>query len=110
MIILITIISILFFSLTAFVLRKYLNLKICPLCAGVSLSWLWMLLGIWFGLLPIEKYQLMTAMLMGGSIIGIVNKLEEKKVFLKLRSGKKQNTPEENKKVGELKDRLDNCC
>ncbi len=109
MIILITTSSILFFSLTAFILRKYLNLKICPLCVGVSLTWLWMLIGIWFGILSVEKYQLITAVLMGGSIIGIVNKLgEKKKMFIGSRNVGVESVSEKN--VEKLKDQMENCC
>jgi len=106
MVILITIVSILFFSLSAFTTRKYLGLKICPICAGVSLTWLWMFLGMWYGLISIEKYQLITAVLMGGSIIGITNKLQEnKEKFFRF-----VNNKEQGENVEKLKDKLKNCC
>ncbi len=51
---------------------------ICPICAGVSGTWLWMLLGMFTGKLPITNYQLPVAILMGGSIVGIAYQLEDR--------------------------------
>ena len=104
----IAIISILILTSAIWVLNKKLPIKICPVCAGVSLTWLWMLLGMGYGLLSIEKYQFITAILMGGSVVGITNKLEEKyKTF------KKQKTLVEIRNNGQaevLKEQLDDCC
>ncbi|MEK7190231.1 MAG: hypothetical protein AAB661_00500, partial [Patescibacteria group bacterium] len=77
-----------------------LPFQICPICAGVSLTWLWMLFGMGLGFLSVEKYQMVIAILMGGSVIGIVNKLEEKwKIFSKSRNTNKA-----------LQNKLKDCC
>lgn len=102
----IAIISILSLTSIVWVLNKILLIKICPICAGVSLTWLWMLLGMGYGLLSIEKYQLITAILMGGSVVGITNKIEEKYKILKGRKIKDRA----NGKVETLKKQLDDCC
>lgn len=58
--------------------NRILPFRICPICAGVSGTWLWMLIGIFLGLLPTTHYQLLTALLMGGSVVGIAYQLEKK--------------------------------
>lgn len=100
----IAILSIFIFTVIVWGFNKKLPVKICPICAGVSLTWLWMLLGMGYGLLPIEKYQLVTAILMGGSVVGITDKLGEKyKIFKseksKIKSGNKEET-----------DKIKDCC
>jgi len=104
----IVILSILIFTGIVWALNKKLPVQICPICAGVSLTWLWMLLGMSYGLLSIEKYQLITAVLMGGSVVGITNKLEEKYKMLKIR--KTIIKDGNNEKSGTLKKQLDDCC
>lgn len=98
----IAILSILIFTGAVWAINKILSIQICPICAGVTLTWLWMLLGIGLGFLPISRYELIIAILMGASIGGIVTEI--KKVFLKLKN-KTQNT-----KVAEIKKQLDDCC
>lgn len=73
--ILIAVLSI--FAIAGFVrfLGKISSLKICPVCAGVAGTWLWMLLGVLSGYLP--TYLLPTAILMGGSVVGIAYQLEK---------------------------------
>lgn len=73
----ITIISILAITVAAWVIRKTAKLNICPICAGVSLTWLWMLLGLWFGKLPPGDYRLLVAVLLGGTVVGSMSKLEQ---------------------------------
>ncbi|OGI66227.1 hypothetical protein A3A95_02190 [Candidatus Nomurabacteria bacterium RIFCSPLOWO2_01_FULL_39_18] len=102
----IAIISILLIVSVIWFVNKKLSIKICPICAGVSLTWLWMLLGMGYGLLSVEKYQLVTAVLMGGSVVGITNKLEEKYKILKRRKIVNRN----NGKAEILKEQLDDCC
>ncbi len=51
---------------------------ICAICAGVSGTWAWMLLGMLTGKLPITSYQLPAAILMGGSVVGIAYQLEDR--------------------------------
>ncbi len=67
-------ISILVLSGIAFLLNKFLRFKICPICAGVFLTWLGLLI------LKFLNYSfdfLILALLMGGSVVGIVYKLGE---------------------------------
>jgi len=79
-------------------------MQICPICAGVSLTWLWMLFGMWFGLLSVARYEFLTAILMGASIGGIIT--DFKKLFLKFRNKDKGIT----EKVESLENNLENCC
>ncbi|OGI60961.1 hypothetical protein A2814_02655 [Candidatus Nomurabacteria bacterium RIFCSPHIGHO2_01_FULL_38_19] len=102
--IIVAILSILLLTLAVWVINKKSPIRICPLCVGVTLTWLWMLLGMWFGLLSIDRYEILTAVLMGASIGGIVTEL--KKMFLKLRE-KRQG---KSKGVESLEDKLKNCC
>jgi len=106
--IIIAVVSIVVFTVIAWAMNKKLPIKICPICAGVSLTWLWMLLGMGYGLLSIEKYQLITAVLMGGSVVGITNKLQEKYKILKEQRILAQE--KNNKKVETSKNQLDDCC
>lgn len=48
-----------------------MNIRICRLCAGVSLLWLSLSAGVAFGFLPISDFQLPIAVLMGGTVVGI---------------------------------------
>ena len=100
----IAIISILFWTLTVWVINKKLPIQICSICAGVTLTWLSLLLGMWFGLLSVSKYEFITAILMGASIGGIVTEL--KKMLLKFRN----RSESKNKKVEPLEDKLKDCC
>ena len=102
----IPLLSIFVLTIFVWVINKKLPIQICPICAGVSLTWLWMLFGMSSGMLSIEKYQLMTAILMGGSIVGITNKLEEKYKIQKARKIIDGNDT----KTKALKKQLDNCC
>ena len=83
-------------------------MKICPVCAGVLLTWLWMLLGMGYGFLSVEKYQIITAILMGGSVVGITNKLEEKYKIFKLEKSKIRS--ENGEKEEKIKNQMENCC
>lgn len=78
MAILITLISIFAFAGTALLLNKIAGFLVCPICAGVAGTWIWMLAGLWSGALPVEDYRLITAMLIGGSVVGIAYQLERK--------------------------------
>ena len=98
----IAITSILILTFLVWLLDKKLPVKICSICAGVTLTWAWMLFGMWFGFLSVSRYEFITAILMGASIGGIVTEL--KKLFLK----RKKRT--ENIKVGAIEKQLDNCC
>ena len=77
MTIIIAIASILILTAVFAALRKFRVIKICPICAGVSGTWIWMISGIFLDLLPISHFQLPTAILMGGSIVGLAYRLEK---------------------------------
>lgn len=94
--------SILILTVFVWALSKKLLFKVCSICAGVTLTWLWMLLGMWFGFLSPARYEFIIAILMGASIGGIVTEI--KKMFQKSRNKAK------NGKADEIKEQLDNCC
>ncbi len=75
MLITITIASIL--GITAFVrlVNRVLPLRICPICAGVSGTWLGLIAAYFLGY-PIDL--IIPALLMGGSVVGIAYQLEKK--------------------------------
>ncbi len=54
------------------------SFKVCPICVGVSGTWTWILIGIYFGSLETENWKLMAAILMGGSVVGIAYQLAVK--------------------------------
>ena len=76
--------SIFVFTGIIWILNKKLPFQICPICAGVSLTWLWIFFGMFFGKLLVVDYQLPTAILAGGTVVGLMSKLEEfiKKKFV----------------------------
>jgi hypothetical protein len=98
------ILSILVFTLLVWAINKKLPIQICPICAGVTLTWLWMLLGMWLGFLSVARYEILTAILMGASIGGMVTEL--KKIFSKFRNRNETKS----KKVESLESKLKNCC
>src|SRR3990172_11512216 len=73
----IAIVSILIITFSVWFVNKKLPFKICPICAGVALTWLWFLIGMFAGNLPVSSYQLPMAILMGGTVVGLMSKLEK---------------------------------
>lgn len=72
------IISILTITLIAWAVGKTTPIKICPICAGVAGTWIWLIAARFMGCaVPIE----IPAILMGGSVVGIAYQLEKKIVF-----------------------------
>lgn len=71
MVLVITIISIFSIAFAAWLAGKILPFRICPVCAGVAGTWLWLLAGIYLNLLKTENWQLIIAVLMGGSVVGV---------------------------------------
>jgi len=53
--------------------NRYRVKKFCPICAAVSLTWLWLLLKYFLGW---HVDTLLIAILMGGSVIGIMYQLK----------------------------------
>lgn len=78
MAIILVVVSILVITVAVWLANRFLPIKICPICAGVSLTWFWMLLGILTERLAVAGFQLPIAILMGGSIVGIAYQLEKK--------------------------------
>jgi len=52
----------------AWVARRTLRVAVCPICAGVAGTWLWMLVARQFGLLGIDTSML--PLLLAGSVVG----------------------------------------
>ncbi|KKU73378.1 MAG: hypothetical protein UX98_C0008G0044 [Parcubacteria group bacterium GW2011_GWA2_47_26] len=50
---------------------RFMAIKICPACVGVSGTWLILIFGVLIGALQIEAWQLIIAILMGGTVVGI---------------------------------------
>ena len=73
----IPIISIISFTFIMWIFNKIFSVKVCSLCAGVSITWLWIFFGITFGKLSVDLYQLPLAILAGGTVVGLMYKLEE---------------------------------
>ena len=71
------ILSIVIITIVIWLAQKIFPFEICPICAGVSLTWLWLLVGMRLNLLLIVDYQLITAILMGGTAVGLMSKLEK---------------------------------
>ncbi|OGD30388.1 hypothetical protein A2833_02000 [Candidatus Azambacteria bacterium RIFCSPHIGHO2_01_FULL_44_55] len=78
MIITIVIISILAISGIAALINKIPPFRICPICAGVAGTWFWLLIGIHLNLLKNENWKLITAILMGGSVVGIAYQIAKR--------------------------------
>ena len=75
MLFVITIISIFIIGFLVWLANHFLPFRICPICAGVSGTWIWLLTGYFMG------YQIdliIPAMLMGGSVVGLAFQLGEK--------------------------------
>ena len=75
MLITITVISILAVTALAYFAKRILPLKVCPICAGVFITWVW-LLGAHFQGYPVDL--VVPALLMGGSVVGIAYSLEKR--------------------------------
>ncbi len=71
----IAIVSILVIAGLVLAANKVLKIKVCPICAGVSGTWIWMLL-VNFLIGPIDL--LIPAMLMGGTVAGLAYQGEKR--------------------------------
>jgi len=60
--ILIFILSVLAITVLVWLANKILPFKICPICVGVSGTWVWILAGISSGLLNVENWRMIVAM------------------------------------------------
>ncbi len=70
-----TIASILAIAGLAWAAGRVLRLPLCPICAGVTGTWSWMLIARHFG---IAVDASMLATLLGGSVVGIAYQLERR--------------------------------
>lgn len=75
MLISVTVLSILVIALLIWLANKLLPFAICPICAGVFLTWLG-LIGARFAGYDIDP--IVPAILMGGSVVGIAYQLDKK--------------------------------
>ena len=81
MIIVIAITSILVITVVIWTINRIMPIKICPICSGVSLTWIWFLVANEIGYSVALEIP---ALLMGGSVVGLAYQLEKK---LPVRSG-----------------------
>lgn len=70
---LIVLLSLFSITLMIWLINKVSPFAVCPICVGVSGTWLWMLAGRFLGY-PADNAVL--ALLMGGSVVGIAYQLE----------------------------------
>src|SRR3989344_1549748 len=70
-----TVASILGITALAHFAKRILPFKVCPICAGVFITWVW-LLGAHF--LGYQINLMIPALLMGGSVVGIAYQLVKK--------------------------------
>lgn len=76
--IIIATILILTISFTVRLLNKAMPFKICSVCAGVSLTWFLISVGIVTGLLESDSWKLIIAIAMGGTAAGVAFQAEKK--------------------------------
>jgi len=67
--------SILLITLGVWLVNRILPFQVCPICAGVSGTWFWM---IGARILGYNIDMLVPAVLMGGSVVGLAYQLETK--------------------------------
>jgi hypothetical protein len=74
MLIVITLTSILSLTILVWLAKRILPFQVCPICAGVSGTWVWLMAAHFWG------YQIdltIPALLMGGTVVGAMSKLEK---------------------------------
>lgn len=76
--IIIALISILVISGLVWLVNKAFPVQICPICAGVSATWLLILTGAALGFLEARTWLLLAGILMGGSVTGIAYQAEKR--------------------------------
>lgn len=76
--ILIAIASFLAFTLVTLWVDRVFKIRPCPVCVGVSGTWLWLTPAVLAGVLPEEPYILIIALLMGASVVGIADQAEKR--------------------------------
>jgi len=78
MAILISLVSVFLITGVVSVAKSLTTRPICPLCIGVSATWFWIILGVKMNLLGID-WLILAAVLIGTSILGIVDVLKKRK-------------------------------
>ncbi len=68
--VIVAVVLILLITGLAWLLNKALPFKVCPICVGVSGTWFLATAGILSGFLSPITYQLIIAVLMGGTVVG----------------------------------------
>lgn len=58
-------------------INRFFGVGVCPICAGVSGTWLWILIGVIVGWLKADSWSLVAALAMGGSVVGIAYQTEK---------------------------------
>lgn len=69
---------IILFALLALAVKRMVLPSLCPICLGVSLTWLTLTALMLSGLLLTTFYLLPTAVLIGGTVVGVVYQGEKK--------------------------------
>ena len=69
-------VSLLVLSVTASFAARLLRLRVCPVCAGVAGTWLWMLAARETGILAVNPVILAT--LLGASAVGVVQSIHSR--------------------------------
>ncbi len=70
----IALLSIFIIAGLSWLLNKVMPFRICPVCAGVAGTWLWMITAKFFGY-PVDTVVL--TLLIGGSVVGIAYQIEK---------------------------------
>lgn len=65
-------------SIVIHFLNKISPFRVCPVCAGVSMTWFLISFLVWLNWLNFLEYQLVIAILMGGTAVGIGYQAEKK--------------------------------
>jgi hypothetical protein len=76
--IIIALISILAISGLVWLANKFLPFQVCPICAGVSATWLLIIAGVAANFLEAGVWLLVAGILMGGSVVGIAYQAEKR--------------------------------
>jgi len=71
----ITIISILSVSAIVWGANKFMPFTVCPICAGVFITWVWLVGALLVGY---QVNPIIPALLMGGTVVGIAYQLEKR--------------------------------
>lgn len=72
-----SIISIAVITGALYLFNKTLPFKVCPICAGVSVTWFLISIGIYNGFLEAADWIMLLTMLMGGTVVGIAYQAEK---------------------------------